>query len=119
MYKRQGICDGMYICNLIARINGFGDGCGIFTGDEIVNPLQTAEELQACYGYNIYREDIEELAEILVTGRLNDSLARNGILRFIRDKRKEQKNCETWRRLYLDKKIAAAQKTLSELEETN
>lgn len=54
-----GLCDGMYICNTIAYICGIGDGCGTFTGDNITDIENIARTLQACYGCNIYKDDLE------------------------------------------------------------
>lgn len=57
-----GICDGMYICNIIANISGIGDGNGTFTGGSISNIPQIARNLQSAYGCNIFKEDLKELA---------------------------------------------------------
>jgi len=68
-FSINGICDEMYISNVIARCNGLGDGESHFNGKtEIILPKQTAKEIQQAYGCNIYKEDIKELEEILKGG---------------------------------------------------
>ena len=110
-----GICDGMYICNEIAYENGIGDGMSHFTGDEIVNFDVTAKRLQHCYGSNIFKEDIEELQEILRTGELDREKSITGIKGFISKCRKEKQNCEEWRRDYLNRCIQNAKFTLMQI----
>ena len=92
-----GICDGMYICNKIAHTCGIGDGNGIFTGDDITEIHRVAEALQSAYGCNICKSDIEELEDIITTGKLNKEKAKRGIKKYISNCRKEMKTCDELR----------------------
>ena len=64
----RGLCDGMYIANVIANDSGFGDGQSHFdmpAGASINNPGKIASWLQYAYGSNIPKTDIPKLIEIL------------------------------------------------------
>ena len=108
-----GICDGMYIANCIAYDTGIGDGCGKFFAEKPVENIRRAAEfLQRAYGCNIFPEDIEELENIISTGRINQNLAIPGINRFIDRCKKEKKTIRPWMSEYLDKCIVDARDTL-------
>lgn len=111
-----GICDGMYICNIIASENKIGDGKGNFSGHHLTKFKETANTIQSCYGCNIEKEDIKELTEILKNGKLNLAKAQNGIKKFIEDRKREKRNCDKWRIDYIEKLINEAQQTLLELD---
>lgn len=67
----RGLCDGMYIANVIANDSGFGDGQSHFdmsAGASINNPGKIASWLQYAYGSNIPETDIPKLIEILSRG---------------------------------------------------
>lgn len=66
-----GLCDGMYIANTIAYVDGTGDGNGHFTSDRITNHEKIADRLLNCYGRNILGGDKHELIEMLATGKVN------------------------------------------------
>lgn len=61
----NGICDPMYICNVIAVESKSGDGCSHFTSSKISNHHIIAERLQRSYGCNIKPSEINELEAIL------------------------------------------------------
>lgn len=62
----NGVCDEMYICNVIAFCNDIGDGESHFTGDvSITDADSTAHRLQSAYASNIKAKDIIELKEII------------------------------------------------------
>lgn len=111
-----GICDGMYLCNIIASENEIGDGKGNFSGHQITKFEETANTIQSCYGCNIEKEDIKELAEILKNEKLSLAKAKRGIKKFIENRKREKRNCDTWRIDYLEKLISEARQTLSELD---
>lgn len=58
-----GICDPLYICNVIAVESGLGNGCNEFTYGEIINSRKIAERLRGAYGCNIKSKNDE--AEIM------------------------------------------------------
>lgn len=60
-----GICDPMYISNVIALESGSGTGGGEFFSGEINNVEEIADRLQRSYGCNIPRESIGEVIETL------------------------------------------------------
>lgn len=64
----RGVCDGMYIANVIANDSGFGDGQSHFDMEaeiSIKNPEKIASWLQYAYGFNIPKSDVPKLTEIL------------------------------------------------------
>lgn len=111
-FRIDGECDGMYLANAIARINGIGDGMGRFTGTVVSEPERTARYLMESYGCNIDPEDLPELVEILKNGYLNIPTARKGIERFIKKKEEER----DWRsKVFLPSEIKKAKSLLSDL----
>jgi hypothetical protein len=65
-FNIDGICDPMYICNVIAKESSSGDGCSHFTGSTIIiNPEYIATRLQRSYSCKITTEQINELIEII------------------------------------------------------
>lgn len=111
-----GMCDGMYICNAIARTCGIGDGCFTFYSGDIINIPKVAEYLKLSYGHNISEEDIPELEGILRTGKPDKEKAVLGINKYIADCKSEKGSCDDWRRDYLDQCISLAEKNLSVIE---
>lgn len=61
----KGICDPIYISNVIAFESNSGDGQGNFIKDEIYNISKLAERLQFAYGCNIKKDEINQLINIL------------------------------------------------------
>lgn len=113
-----GICDGMYICNVIAFESGFGDGKGNFPGKIQIDISKSADHLMRAYGYNIHNHDTEDLEEILRTGKLDIPKATIGLKDDIDFYKKEIRSCgEAWRKDYLQRCIHAAELTLNELAE--
>ena len=117
----NGICDGMYIANVIAYEEGFGNGESTFY-DEIQNvSLSTAERLAYAYSHHIQKDEVNELFNILNTGEIDKSLAVVGIKRFIhRFKDEIQREISEWGREssrldYLRNSIAMAKNTMVEL----
>lgn len=82
-FSINGLCDGMYISNVIAHTCGIGDGQGNFTSDEITDFEKIAVNLQSVYGCNIFKKDTRELESILETGTLNKSQAIIGLNEYI------------------------------------
>lgn len=111
-----GICDGMYICNVIASTCGIGDGEGNFTGDEITEYDKVARALQSSYGCNIGKDDVAELAEILQYGRIDKDKGICGLKKYISACISEKQTCDSWRTDYLNKCINEARETLQFLE---
>lgn len=119
-----GICDGMYIANVIARENGLGDGGNNFNSCENASPLvwypkETAERLQAAYGCNILKEDIPELEEILLKEKLDKQKAIRGFNERIETLKREMadEKTEAWRNTYLILQLCAAAQILQAIEE--
>lgn len=112
----RGLCDGMYICNIIAHTCGIGDGKGNFTSDEISGFEKIADRLQKSYGCNIYKEDLQELENTLVTGKLDKERAIAGINKHIRKCKEEKQICDQWRVDYLNECINEAKENLREIK---
>lgn len=104
-----GVCDPMYISNIIAVESNIGDGCGIFTGSQIGDTQRIAERIQGSYGCNIQKSEIPELKQILETGEINKPLAIEGLKSFIERNKEEMKTCDEWRIGYLSFEIAEAE----------
>ena len=113
-----GICDGMYICNLIACESGSGDGQGSFAEPAWIDVWKAARAVQDAYSYNIGWDDIDELAVILDTGRLDYSMARAGMLRDMREVKRQHASADSWRKTYLELQLEQKQKDISLLVET-
>lgn len=64
-FNIKGICDPMYICNVIAYESNIGDGDGNFTGYDISNVSIIAKRLQKAYRFNIPENEIKKLEFIL------------------------------------------------------
>jgi len=64
-FNIKGICDPMYISNVIALESGSGTGGGEFYSGEIDNIEKLAKRLQGAYGCNIRKDEIEKVIEIL------------------------------------------------------
>ena len=82
----RGICDPMYIANLIAYKNGGGDGKGQFSKlDFSIDASETAKIIQGCYGHNITPFNLTELKAIIdFDGRIEHNTAFNGLMGFIK-----------------------------------
>lgn len=113
-----GICDGMHICNIIAHESGSGDGQGSFAEPARIDAWKAARAIQGAYGCNIGRGDIEELAVILDAGRLDYSMARAGMLRDMREAKRQHASADSWRKAYLELQLEQKQKDISMLIET-
>lgn len=111
-----GLCDPMYICNVIAKTNELGNGCGEFKKGKITAPEKTADVLISSYGCNIEKSDRDELIEIIKTGNLNCEKTRTGLMRFINKCKKEYQVCDSWKRTYLTGCIDRAEKNVERIE---
>lgn len=110
-----GLCDGMYISNVIAYETGLGDGEGHFTdGEGCWNIHKIAQKLKSAYGCNIDSSDLEELEGIL-SGSFDEKKCKHGIQAFIKDRYEERKTCDSWRKDYVSCCIKEANLTLQEL----
>lgn len=110
-----GQCDGMYICNLIALESGIGNGNGAFTGETDVDVEKCAAALRDAYSDNIFRRDIDELKDILRTGKLDVIKAAAGLRDYISSCYRDKKVCPIGRGVYLDFRIQAAEEIINEL----
>lgn len=114
-----GQCDGMYICNVIAKQSGFGNGNGTFeTGNRRIEAEKITDYLQYAYGCNILPEEKDDLKEILQTGRIDSKNMQKGIQAYIKRCYKEVKDpkCMDWRKRYLRICIEQANITLQEIK---
>lgn len=98
-----GICDPMYISNVIATENNIGNGAGTFTGNEITEPIKTAERIQSCYGCNILKSEISEIEFCLMNGYMDSNKAITGLKEFGKRTKQEMKTCDEWRIDYLER----------------
>jgi Fe-S cluster assembly scaffold protein SufB len=111
-----GLCDQMYICNVVAYLNHFGNGSSLFEENEKEISYETAETIQRSYSTLIKDEDIEEVYDILKTAKLDMEKAKAGLIRQMNRFVEEAKNCDEWRVKYLQKCFMAAQSSLAEIE---
>lgn len=111
----SGVCDPMYISNVIAYTAGSGDGNGHFTSDTISNCKDIAERLQSAYGCNIQKSDIHELQCILETGSIDRQKATDGMNAFIKRLETEKKTCDEWRVDYCNREIDTLKANIAEL----
>lgn len=113
-----GICDGMYICNTIAHESGCSDGQGDFTEPAKIDTWGPARTIQSSYSGNIGQGDINELAVTLESGRLDYSMARAGMLRDMRELKRQHTSADPWRKNYLKMQLSQKQKDIALLIET-
>ena len=103
-FVMTGICDGMYIANVIADESGLGDGQSHFNGgDGEFNVKASADFLLRAYGCNI--DNREDLEEIIATGTLPRNRMREGLLSELRKFKAEKKVCDEYRRPYAQRQI--------------
>ena len=110
----NGECDPMYIANVIASMNGMGDGGGNFYDQRKPISKETAERLQFAYSSLIEKDEIDELYDILRTGKMNEQKAEKGICRKISKWLNEINSPDAWRKRYLSQCIEEARRTLLE-----
>lgn len=113
-----GLCDPMYICNVIAEMSGHGDGNGNFDQRyyDIDKCDVIAARLQHSYGCNIFPDDIQELAEIIRSeGGWDIPVAVNGLVKYIQKVEAENKTADEWRRDYNLEQINQARRVLEDL----
>lgn len=112
----NGLCDAMYICNVLAYEFGMGDGESHFTSDAIpenANYEKAAKYLQNAYGCNIAKSEISELSDIIRTGKIDLDLAIDGLGRFLKERKQEIAKCDEWRKDYLKKVIAETKENIN------
>ena len=113
----EGLCDGMYICNVIAHQNGFGDGEGhFFETDKPIDAESTAEYLMHSYSSCIYKDEKEALKNILLTGSIDRNEAYTGIKSQIRRMKEELRTCDDFRQGYINRRIVLAKNTILALD---
>jgi len=100
-----GICDPMYISNIIATKNNIGDGMGNFTNDAIINVTETAKRIQGCYGCNIIKDEIQEIEFCLINGYMEHEKAIKGLNAFTKRINAELKTCEAWTKKIICNKV--------------
>lgn len=103
-FNIEGLCDGMYICNVMANCSGSGDGCGHFSSDYINTPLAAAA-LRGAYGCNIYTSDMDELCQIIDTNDLCEETEKNIELSMLKCKMKMESERDEWRVSYYEKEL--------------
>lgn len=113
----RGLCDGMYICNAIARTCGIGDGCFTFYSGDITDYPKVAAYLQSSYGCNIFVEDLPELEEILRTGKPDKEQALAGIQKYLKKCLEERCTCAEGRVDYINQCIKRAKEDYTVLQE--
>lgn len=107
-----GVCDPMYISNVIAVENNIGDGKGNFTGNTITNEIKTAERLQGSYGGNILKSELPELEFCLINGYMEKEKAITGLKEFIKKIKQELKTCDEWRIDYLNSELSYSEESI-------
>ncbi len=118
-YIINGICDPMYIANIIANRTGCGDGMGEFTSVPEFTTEQcetVATALRNAYGCNIFDEDLEELTGILKTGKLSAVRSIEGLYRFINKLYAQNETCnDEFRKEYNEKQMRKANDVIYDL----
>lgn len=114
-----GVCDGMYISNVIASESGSGDGQNHFKGcDTVANHDSIADFLTRVYGCNIMKDDRADLMDILRDGEISNERMTEGLKKCIKQYCDEKKRFsrDKWRVEYLDKCITSAKELINEYE---
>lgn len=112
----NGICDAMYICNVLGYEFGMGDGESHFISENIptnANYEKAAKYLQNAYGCNIAKSEITELSDIIRTEKIDFDLAIDGLRRFLKERKQELVRCDEWRKDYLKKDIAETKENIN------
>ncbi len=118
-FNIYGVCDGMYICNVIAHKLNLGDGKGEFSSDcmyvdeECIH--QAIEALAGAYGCNIRQDEKNILAHIVLDGVLDKAEAIDGLKSYIWRCKIEILKADEWRKEYLQRCIEEAEITITEL----
>lgn len=113
----DGICDPMYIANVIGIEARIGNGQGTFFDNEISNAKNIAMRLQGCYGCNITPEEIQELQEIIESESVNNQIAIPGMKKFINRLEEEKLTCDEWRIGYLSRVIKSLKNNILKLQD--
>ena len=100
-----GICDPVYICNVIAKESGSGDGQGKFNSNVINNIEVIAKKIQWAYGCNIIKEEIPEIEYCLINGSFVNEKATEGLRSYSKRIKEELKTCDEWRKDYLNRQL--------------
>lgn len=97
-----GQCDGMYIANCIANVNGSGDGNGTFQDADIdeKNVDRIVKILMTAYKSNIYPEEKADLEEIIRAGTLPEKRMLEGLKTAIRLRKERIQRIRNSRRDY-------------------
>ena len=116
-----GICDAMYIANCIAYDNGSGDGKGNFKEAEITEIKKIAKYLSYAYGCNIFKEDLEDLEQILRDGELPKDRMISGLKKSAQIRREEINNMknDAWRIEFLHGEIGVIKDTIEREEKAS
>lgn len=117
-FNIDGICDGMYLCNVMANHSGSGDGCGTFRSD-YVNPSVAAEFIQKAYGCNISKDNVEELTSIIEEIDLGEDVTTNMKVSLSRLKEELKRIHDEFRSSYIKKGIHAYEEKIAWMEKTN
>lgn len=104
-FNIEGICDGMYLCNVMAHQSGSGDGCGSFTSD-YVNTDIAADAISGAYKTNISSSEREELSYMIEHNALSKQVIQNMESSLDRWKNMLRQNHDEWRTSYLEKNIS-------------
>ena len=104
-FNIEGICDGMYLCNVMAHQSGSGDGCGSFTSD-YVNTDIAADAISGAYKTNISSNEREELSYMIEHNALSKQVIQNMESSLDRWKNMLRQNHDEWRTSYLEKNIS-------------
>lgn len=110
----NGICDPMYISNVVAYTCGIGDGKGNFTGGDITKSRDIAERIQDAYGCNILKAEVPELTQIIESGEIAKPVAIQGAKNFIERLNQEMKVCAEWRKDHLTRTVENLNRVLLE-----
>ena len=98
-----GVCDGMYIANVLAEESGMGDGQSHFNGRNLEISPSAADFLMGAYRSNI--DSREDLDEIIRTGALSADKMRNGLQGLLKELKAEKRTCDEVRKPYVQRRI--------------
>lgn len=103
-FNMEGICDGMYLCNVMAHQSGSGDGCCSFTSDYVDHSV-AADVIFEAYKTNVSLDEKEELSYMIEHVALSENVVQNMERSLSRWKDMLKRNHEEFRATYLKKNI--------------
>lgn len=115
-FNMEGICDGMYLCNVMAHQSGSGDGCCSFTSDYVDHSV-AADVIFEAYKTNVSLDEKEELSYMIEHVALSENVVQNMERSLSRWKDMLKRNHEEFRATYLKKNISIYKEKIDWMKE--